>query len=130
MDAAWIAAEASYSPYSRFRVGSAIEAQNAAGEKIVFTGCNVEVASYAGTICAERTAAVKAVSAGYRKFLRASLVTATRPGGSPCGLCRQVLREFGGTEMELLIIQNEKNEIRRTNMSELLPGSFGPEDLG
>ena len=126
---AWKVAEASYSPYSKFKVGSVIQARNEAGETALFAGCNLELASWAGTICGERAATAKAVSAGYRQFLKASLITATVPGGSPCGLCRQTFREFGGTEMELLIIQNKQNDVRRITMNELLPGSFGPEHL-
>lgn len=126
---AWKVAELAYVPYSKFRVGSVIEAENEVGEKALFTGCNVEIASYAGTICGERTAAVKAVSAGYRKFRKVALVLPVKPGGTPCGLCRQFLREFGGTELEILVVQNESNDIRRWLMADLLPDSFGPESL-
>ena len=127
--AAWVAAKAAHAPYSKFYVGSVIEAKNAAGEVRRFTGCNIENASYGGAICAERTAAVKAVSEGFTKFLRISVVCATKPGGSPCGICRQFLREFGGLDLVVLSIQNEANDVCIWKFDDLLPDSFGPEAL-
>ena len=115
-------------PYSKFPVGAAILAENAAGKRKVFGGCNVENASYGGTICAERTAGVKAVSEGYTKFLVVAVVCAKVPGGSPCGLCRQFLREFGKNATVLNVSDTESSVVRWT-MEELLPDSFGPESL-
>jgi len=128
VDTAWKMSKRAHCPYSKFPVGAAILAQNAAGKTKVFGGCNVENASYGGTICAERTAAVKAVSEGYTKFLTVAVVCAKVPGGSPCGFCRQVLREFGKNATILNISDRESSVVRWT-MDELLPDSFGPESL-
>ncbi len=127
--ATWEAAKQSYSPYSKFPVGAAILAENDSGEQKVFTGCNVENASYGGTICAERTAGVKAVSEGYRKFVTVAVVCAKIPGGPPCGFCRQFLCEFGGYTADVLTVQNAANDTCRWTMDELLPDSFGPHSL-
>jgi cytidine deaminase len=126
---AWSAAKAAHAPYSKFYVGSVIEAQNKDGKVQRFSGCNIENASYGGAICAERTAAVKAVSEGFTKFLRISVVCATKPGGSPCGICRQFLREFGGLDLVVVSIQNEANDVCIWKFDDLLPDSFGPEAL-
>ena len=94
-----IAREASgkaYVPYSKFAVGAALECR---GGK-VFTGCNVENAALGDTICAERTACVKAVSEGYRKFVRIAIYAESQNYCMPCGSCRQFLSEFNDGEME------------------------------
>ena len=106
-----------YAPFSHFAVGAALLTES--GE--VFTGVNVENSSYGGTICAERTACVKAVSEGFRRF-RALAVVSGEGKASPCGICRQFLYEFAP---ELIVItgsDEEHLEIRR--LSELLPGGF------
>ena len=115
--------ERSYAPYSRFAVGAALETEDGS----LFTGCNVENASYGLTICAERTAAVKAVSEGRRRFKRIVIASRGEDYCYPCGACRQVLREFG-PDMEIICL-NGKGEPRRFSMEELLPCSFGPEHL-
>ncbi len=125
---AWKFSERAHCPYSKFPVGAAILAENAAGKKKVFGGCNVENASYGGTICAERTASVKAVSEGYTKFLLVAVVCAKIPGGSPCGFCRQFLREFG-KNATVLNVSDKESSVTRWTMDELLPDSFGPESL-
>lgn len=125
---AWASSKKAHCPYSHFPVGAAILAQNSKNKTKVFSGCNVENASYGGTICAERTAAVKAVSEGYTKFLIIAIVCAKIPGGSPCGFCRQVLREFG-LDMQILNISDKDSSVVRWTMNELLPDSFGPESL-
>ena len=90
LDIARRAAENSYSPYSHFAVGAALECEDGT----VFTGCNVENAAYGDTICAERTAAVKAVSEGRRDFRRIAIWGNSREYCYPCGSCRQFLQEF------------------------------------
>jgi cytidine deaminase len=110
-----------YAPYSRYRVGAAV----LTADGRVFTGCNVENAVYPLGLCAERVAIFKAVSEGYRDFKAIAVVTDN--GGSPCGSCRQVMHEFA-PEMTVFIA-DERGEMRRTTVAELLPDSFGADDL-
>ena len=112
-----------YAPYSRFLVGAAIESEDGR----VFTGCNVENASYGLTNCAERVALGAAVSAGARRFKRIVVATDANPPSPPCGACRQVLSEFA---RELQVDSVSPGATRSWRLSELLPMSFGPEDLG
>ena len=105
-------------PYSRFRVGAALE--TAAG--IIVTGCNIENASYGLTICAERVAMFKALSDGHRRFARIAIVTDTLLPTSPCGACRQILWEFGG---DLEVILANLTDVKATlQMKDLLPLPF------
>ena len=108
-----------YAPYSHFKVGAAILTE----EGLVYTGCNVENASYGATICAERTAAVKAVSEGYIKFSKVAIVSSEGTYTYPCGLCRQFLSEFM-TKDSLIIVEDEKEGIKEIPFKELLPLSF------
>jgi cytidine deaminase len=110
-----------YAPYSHYDVGAAL--LTVSGQ--VFTGCNVENAVYPMCLCAERTAVVKAVSEGQREF--AVIAIATRNGGSPCGACRQVLREFA-PHIRILLTDDAGN-VRQYRLDQLLPDSFGPESL-
>ena len=114
--------ERAYAPYSRFRVGACVLTEDGR----TFTGCNIENASYGGTICAERTAAVKAVSEGATKFI-AIAIAAEQEAAWPCGLCRQFLREFG-PKMRV-IVGKKGGPLYTATLEELLPRSFGPEDL-
>jgi len=111
-----------YAPYSNYPVGAALLTED--GE--IFTGCNVENAVYPATCCAERVAIFKAVSEGHHHFR--AIAVATENGGSPCGVCRQVMREFA-PKMAVFIADAE-GAVRETSVAELLPDSFGPEDLG
>ncbi len=110
-----------YAPYSNYQVGAALLTE--AGQ--VFTGCNVENAAYPMSLCAERAAVVKAISEGQHEFV--AIAIATRNGGSPCGACRQVLREFA-PRMRVLIA-DDAGHVREFRLDQLLPESFGPESL-
>lgn len=110
-----------YAPYSRYAVGAAL--LTASGR--VYTGCNVENASYPLGICAERVAVFKAVSEGERDLVAIAVVTAD--GGAPCGACRQVLAEFG-TGIRVLIA-TPQGLIAVKTVAELLPLAFGPRNL-
>ncbi len=111
-----------YVPYSGFRVGAAVLTED--GE--IFSGCNIEIASYSPTICAERTAIFKAISEGNRK-IKAIAVVGDSDFTYPCGVCRQVIREFG--KDAIIIIANSEEDYKKYTLEELLPYSFGPEDL-
>jgi cytidine deaminase len=111
-----------YCPYSHYAVGAAL--LTATGR--VYTGVNVENAAFPETICAERTAAVKAVSEGERQFT--ALAVSTSNGGAPCGACRQVLVEFG-LDMTVLLADAEGKILERFALRDLLPGAFGPHML-
>ena len=117
------AAELAYSPYSKVRVGAALMSVD--GQ--VFTGCNVENASYGLTICAERVAFVKAISAGQRDFRALALATDLPHPLVPCGACRQFMHEFA-PELRLMIQGAEGPRID-VGLPELLPRAFGPRDL-
>ena len=112
-----------YSPYSNFRVGAAV----LTGNNKIYTGCNIESASFTPTICAERTAIAKAVSEGERK-ISAIAIVGDSEWTYPCGVCRQVIREFA-TKETLIIIVKSTHEYREYSINDLLPHSFGPEDL-
>ena len=99
---AFEAMEQAYAPYSKFRVGAALECADGS----VFLGCNVENAAFGSTICAERTAVVKAVSEGRRKFVRIAVAAQSEDYCMPCGPCRQVLGEFS-PEMEVLAARKD-----------------------
>lgn len=112
-----------YVPYSHFPVGAALECDDGT----VFTGCNIENASYTPTICAERTAVFKAVSEGHRKFVRIAIAADTDGFTAPCGVCRQVLREFA-PDLEVILV-NRRGDTKTLTLPDLFPYSFGPEDL-
>ena len=149
------AREYSYSPYSNFRVGAALLCADGS----VYTGCNMENAAYTPGICAERTAIYKAVSEGKRDFLAIAIAGGpaggiqaggtgreesekestekkeTGRGGAlaltaPCGVCRQVMREFCDPESFRIILGTGEEDLHTYLLKELLPLSFGPENLG
>lgn len=127
--AAFAARRFAYTPYSHFKVGAALLARN--GQ--VFTGCNIESASYSPTNCAERTALFKAVSEGVTEFSAIAIV-GSREGEvnrivtSPCGVCRQALFEFGGPDLTVIMARSEEDYLE-TTLGELLPYGFGPKNL-
>ena len=108
----------SYVPYSNFPVGAALECSDGT----VFTGCNVENAAYGSTICAERTAIVKAVSEGHRDFVRIAIAGNSEDFCVPCGSCRQVMMEFA-PGMEVICL-NKEGESKSFSLRELLPYGF------
>ena len=115
--------ERSYSPYSHFPVGAALEG----GDGKIYTGCNVENAAYGSCICAERTALVKAVSEGCQSFRRLAVVGNGEDYCWPCGSCRQMLYEFA-PELEILVARGDHDFVK-TTLRELMPHGFGPEAL-
>lgn len=127
--AAFAARKFAYVPYSHFRVGAALLAQDGR----VFTGCNIENAGYTPTNCAERTALFKAVSEGVTHFSAIAIVgslegkTNTLVTG-PCGVCRQALYEFGGPSLIVIMAKSEEDYVE-TMLGELLPYGFGPQNL-
>lgn len=122
IDLANTARQRAYAPYSRYPVGAALRTKTGR----IFTGVNVENASYPQTMCAERVAIFKAVSEGEKDFEVIAVVTDN--GGSPCGGCRQVLAEFGLATIVLLADGNGKL-LKQTTVRELLPEAFTPEQL-
>jgi cytidine deaminase len=106
-----------YAPYSKFQVGTALRTKSGK----VFTGCNIENASYGLTNCAERVAVQTAVAAGEREF--ELLVIATPDGSPPCGACRQVLAEFA-PELPMLLVADDPANVVEANLRELFPGRF------
>lgn len=122
-----------YSPYSGVKVGAALLCADGS----VYTGCNIENASYSATNCAERTAIFKAVSEGKRDFSAIAICGGKSIHGEkcaptaekfpPCGVCRQVMREFCRDDFEIILVTSDK--VYSYTLSELLPVSFGPDHL-
>ena len=110
--------ERSYSPYSHFPVGTALECEDGT----VYTGCNIENSSYSLTICAERTAAVKAISEGHTKFRRIVIAGDSEDFCYPCGACRQFLYEFS-PDMEVICL-NRARESKKMPLRALMPCGF------
>ena len=112
-----------YAPYSKFKVGAALETTSGK----IYTGCNVENASYAVTCCAERTALVKAVSEGAKSFRRIAVVADTKEPCPPCGVCRQALYEFAPS-LEV-IMANTRGKTEVVMLPDLLTHSFHSEKM-
>ena len=121
LDVARSVRERAHCPYSKYAVGAALRTREGA----IYAGANVENACYPLGLCAERSAVVSAVSAGEHSF--EEILVITRDGGSPCGACRQVLREFG--EDLRIWIASDAGILRQHQLSDLLPDSFGPDNL-
>ena len=122
LEAARSASLGAYAPYSNFHVGAAIQSEDG----IVYTGCNVENASYGLSMCAERNAAAAMVFATEdRKIKKIAIVSPNAKPCMPCGACRQVLREFGCEE----VIVEDESGVASYTFEEILPYSFGPESL-
>ncbi|MGL6174272.1 MAG: cytidine deaminase [Cellulosilyticaceae bacterium] len=117
------AMEHAYVPYSKFKVGAAILTEDGS----IYTGCNIENASYGATNCAERTAIFKAISEGHKKIQMIAVVSSSKEITYPCGICRQVISEFMKTGE--MIFENAQNEIRVIPFNEIFPYSFTQEDL-
>ncbi len=111
-------------PYSHFSVGAGV----LGGSGALYPGCNVESASYGATICAERGAVVGAVAAGEKTIRACVVVTPTAEPSSPCGICRQFLREFG-TDMPVFAASSLSDAVYAARLGDLLPLSFGPDNL-
>lgn len=114
----------SHSPYSRVKVGAAI--RTVSGE--IFGGCNIENSSFGATICAERVAIHSAICAGYDQIAEVAVVTDASPPWPPCGLCRQVMIEFGDPKMKI-VTANLKGETKSFTLKELVPEAFTPKHL-
>ncbi len=129
-DLAVKARDRAYAPYSRFRVGAALLAMDGG----IYLGGNIENASYGAANCAERTAFFRAVSEGERRFEAIAIAGGPEDAEQlefcpPCGICRQVMREFCEPEHFRIILGNSKGEIMSRTLEELLPHSFGPDNL-
>lgn len=118
------AANTSYSPYSHFAVGAAILTSDGR----IFAGANIENASFGLTNCAERTAIFKAISEGATEITQVVVYTPTGEPTTPCGACRQVIREFGKADLRCVSICDSEQRLEAT-LEALLPKSFGPEYL-
>jgi len=119
-----------YVPYSKFRVGAAVLAKNGA----IYSGCNIENAAYTPTNCAERTAFFKAVSEGERSFTAIAVVGGPEGASefdwcAPCGVCRQVMKEFCQDDRFQIILARSVKEYKVYTLAELLPMGFGPDNL-
>jgi cytidine deaminase len=108
-----------YAPYSRYAVGAAVRGESGR----VYAGANVENASYGLALCAERNAVAAAVAAGEKALTACAVVTSTSPPAAPCGMCRQVLAEFGPDALPIALL-NERGEREDTTLGALLPRAF------
>ncbi|MBO6000133.1 MAG: cytidine deaminase [Lachnospiraceae bacterium] len=124
------ARQAAYAPYSGFLVGAAL----LTADGTVYTGCKIENASYSPSNCAERTAFFKAVSEGEKDFTAIAIAGGAKEAKEldycpPCGVCRQVMREFCRDDFRIILVKS-REEYKEHTLAELLPESFGPDMLG
>lgn len=122
IDQALAVREQAYAPYSNFQVGAALLMKSGN----IYTGCNVENASYGMVICAERAAVCKAIAAGESEI--EACCVCVQGGGTPCGACRQVLNEFNPNMLLICVDENGKVVVE-TSLDQLLPHAFGPHNL-
>jgi cytidine deaminase len=125
LERARAAAQSAYVPYSSFPVGAAV----LTGDGSIFTGCNVENASYGLTICGERSAIVAAVGAGHREIVAVAVAAPKVLLTTPCGACRQVLNEFRPRHDDMIVILDDGAAGLPVSLAELLPRAFGPRNL-
>ncbi|WP_298841009.1 cytidine deaminase [uncultured Clostridium sp.] len=118
------ARENAYVPYSNFKVGAAVLTHDGK----IYSGCNIENASYGATNCAERTAIFKAVSEGYKNIKAIAIVGVPNDYTYPCGICRQVIQEFATDDTKIILGKNENEYLVKT-IEEILPGAFSKKDL-
>jgi cytidine deaminase len=114
-----------YSPYSDFKVGAAVLFESGK----IYGGCNIENASFGATNCAERTGIFKGISEGETKIKAIAVVGSLEEYTYPCGICRQVIVEFGNEDVKIIIAKNEK-EYMVKDMDDILPGAFKKDSLG
>ena len=118
----------SYAPYSDFLVGSAVLTSDGS----IYTGCNIENSAFGPSICAERTAIFKAVSEGHKDLVAIAIAGGKRDGDlqycAPCGVCRQVMREFCNSSFKIYLAKSAQ-DYKEFTLGDLLPESFGPENL-
>ena len=131
IDMAMEARTMSYAPYSKFKVGAALLGKNG----VVYKGANIENASYSATNCAERTAFFNALMDEQKEFEAIAIVGGMTSHNkleycAPCGVCRQVMREFCDPKTFEVIVAKSKTEYKVFTLEELLPESFGPDNLG
>ena len=117
LEAALAVRSRAYAPYSHFAVGAAVQAKSGA----IYSGCNVENASYGLTLCAERNALFQAIAAGEREFSILAVVADTPQPVAPCGACRQVMAEFG---VDIIVLANLAGDVLVYRLEELLPAAF------
>ncbi len=113
-----------YAPYSNFKVGAAVLTDDGK----IFTGCNIENASYGASNCAERTAIFKAISEGYKTIKTIAIVGVQNDYTYPCGICRQVIAEFSTANTKIILGKNDTEFLVKT-LDEILPGAFTKKDL-
>lgn len=116
--------EKAYIPYSNFKVGAAVLFDSGN----IYGGCNIENASFGATNCAERTAIFKGISEGEKEIKAVAVVGDLNTYTYPCGICRQVIAEFGDMDIKVILAKNENDYIVK-DLSEVLPGAFTKEDL-
>lgn len=119
------AKENAYAPYSGFRVGACVKTQDGR----IYIGCNIENSSFGATICAERTAIVKAISEGETKISAIAITSDSDGLTYPCGICRQVISEFRSDNTKI-ICSNKKGEYKIYEINDILPHAFTKEDMG